>query len=162
MIMGGAFAQRNVSLPLMLRLPDREALQGTLVEVTVYAPDDGARRVIVHVDVDLETFQRIEDEELVGFVSGSTAPQATDYRLLSTAPVTLQLLPDPAALGDLPGAPLEELIDGLVAALGATDGGPLQEAATYRWHSIMQEQTLRPGITVKRGFGSVYTAGRPH
>jgi len=157
--MGGTFAQRNVSLPLALRVPDREALKGTLVEVTVYAPDDGARRVIVHIHVELETFQRIEDEGLAGFVLGSTAPEATDYRLLSTAPVELQLLPDPAALGNLAGAPLEELLDGLVAALGATDGGPLQEAATYRWHGILQEQALRPGITVKRGIGSVYTAG---
>jgi hypothetical protein len=158
MMMGGAFAQRNVSLPLALRVPGREALEGTLVEVTVYAPDDGVRRVIIHIHVDLETFQRIEDEGLVGFVLGSTAPETTDYRLSSTAPVELQLLPAPAALGDLAGAPLEALIDGLVAALGATGGGPLQEAATYRWHSIMQAQALPSGITVKRGFGSVYTA----
>lgn len=154
--MVGGFAQRDVNQPIALRVPDREALEGTLVEVCVYAYNDGAKRVLIRILFDLETFQRIEDEGLVGFAHGSAA---TDYRLLSTAAVELQLLPDPAALGELAGAPIEKLIDGLVSTLGASGSGPLQYAATYRWQSTMQEQALRPGITVSRGFGSVYKAG---
>jgi hypothetical protein len=146
-----------------LRVPGGEAIEGVVAEVAVYAPDDGVRRVAVHVLVELETFQRIADDELVGFVPGSTDPGTTDYVLLSTAPVELQLMPYPAALGDLAGAPVEALIDGVVAGMTAPDGGALQEAASFRWLAVMQEQALRPGVTIKRGFRSIYTpdAGGP-
>lgn len=154
--MGGEFARREVETALSLAVPGRAPLEVAVASVSAYAPESGPRRVVIEVRVDLETFQRIEDEALLGFAPAAVDPETQDYALISTAPVELELAPELAALGDLAAAPLEALLDGVEAALRGAAPGALGEASIYRWLTALQEREVRPGLTVRRGLRSIF------
>lgn len=155
--MSGAFVQRDVRAPLALRVDGAEPITGTLSEVRVYAPEHGDRCTVLHVEIDLATFQRIEDEALVGFVHGSIDARVTGYRLLSSAPIELQLRLEGAAAEAVQAGPLDAMLERVLRGL-TEQGGPLLDTAAYRWLTVMQETPTRPGVSAMHGFHSIYAA----
>jgi hypothetical protein len=153
--MRGTFVQRDVNAPLALRAAGAEPITGTLFEVRVHAHAHGERWIVLHVAIDLVTFQRIEDEGLAGFVPGSIAPGMTGYALVSTAPIEIQLRLEGEAAEAIQAGPLEAVLERVVGGLAEADG-PLHDTAIYRWLTVMQETPTRPGVTARRGFHSIY------
>lgn len=153
--MNGAYTRRDIGRPLTLRTARGAGVAGRLREVEIFAPTGGERTIVVSLEVDLPTFQRIEDEAFFGFTQGSIDPQAGQYRFVSEKPVVLHLGLDPSKAGESAAPDLETALDQVASALAGNDG-PLTAADSYRWFAAMQEMPARPGVTAMRGIRSIH------
>lgn len=162
--MSGRFAERELSETVTLHVPGGpgSGVTGTLAGVRAKAHKGGGvgvggrREFSLVLEVPLETFQRIDDEDLLGYVDGSMQP-GTFYRLMNTRAVELHLGLDRSVAEPLAHLPLEAALDALIEALTSEAPSPLSAASSYRWLAVYQEAPSKhPAVTVKRGFKSIY------
>lgn len=154
--MGGRFFRRDLSESAAFRDSDRPApLPAQLVSVQIFEPEGGPRAVLLVVQVDYETWQRLDDEGWFGFGLATLAPEVTSYELYGHAPVEVELGLEETQRREYDAVTDgEAVLDFLVGALGC-EGAPLLDAAAWRWLGVFQEQAAG-ATTFRRGFRSVF------
>ena len=150
----GTFVRERIGEPLEMEVAGGAPVSAVVTEAQVFAAAGAAPRAMLHLEVDLKTFQRIEDDELFDYSMGSIAPSSTLYKLTDNRPVTLRLC---ASGGVDPEAEPQAILDAIVAAV--TEGkGALAQTASDRLWEVLQQIPSRPGVMALRGYRSVFAA----
>ncbi|PKN59336.1 MAG: hypothetical protein CVU56_01340 [Deltaproteobacteria bacterium HGW-Deltaproteobacteria-14] len=150
--MGGRFASRALSREVALTVEGAAPLAGRLVGVRIFA-EEGASEwlVLVTLALSLETYERVQDEELFEVSLATTAPGAGQVILWNTAPVEVEL----RLLAPPPAASPDALADALASGLGAELGASV---TAFRWWRTLQAQASPSGNVVKAGYRSRFAA----
>ena len=166
--MSGRYADRAIDLSVALTVNGAEPIRGRFTAIKLFEAAEGGFWPVFNVEVELQMFWRVEDENIFGFSATTIAPNQNAVELHSALPVDLELTLGPQllaalhtpfnALSRLIHPSLEAVLDRLVRGLqGEEPALPLTHVAAYRWLRVLQTQPSGPsGMTIKQGYRSVF------
>lgn len=150
--MGGRFASQALNREVALTVEGAAPLAGRFTGVRIFAEEGaGEWLVLVTLSLGLETYERVQDEELFEVSLATTAPGPGQVILWNTAPVEVEL----RLLAAPPAASPEALADALVAGIGTELG---TSVTAFRWWRTLQAQASASGNVIKAGYRSRFAA----